>query len=41
MDRKYLFGDDNEFNHFSDVNKLGKQLLVMLMNRDTIGDVHG
>ncbi len=24
IDRKYLFGDVNEFNHFSDVNKLGK-----------------
>ncbi len=41
MDRKYLFGDVNGFNHFSDVNKLGKWLLAMLMNRDTIGDDHG
>ncbi len=24
MDRKYIFGDFNEFSYFSDVNKLGK-----------------
>jgi hypothetical protein len=38
MDTKHCFGDVNEFNHFSDVNKLGKLLLVMLMNRGMIFD---
>ncbi len=32
MDRKKPFGVVNEFNHDSDVNKLGKWQLVMLMN---------
>ncbi len=38
MDRKYHFGDVNEFNYFSDVNKLGKWQLVMSMNRGMIFD---
>ncbi len=33
MDRRYHFGDVNEKVYFSDVNKLGKGQLVMLMNR--------
>ncbi len=38
MDRKYHFGDVNEFSYFSDVNKLGKLQLVMSKNRGMIFD---
>ncbi len=38
MDRKYLFGDVNEFSYFSDVNELGKWQLVMSKNRGMIFD---
>ncbi len=43
IDKKYCFGDVNEFICFSNVNKLGKWQLVMLMNWGRIlnGDVHG
>ncbi len=37
-DRKYIFGDVNEFIHFSDVNEMGKWQLVMPMNRGMIFD---
>jgi hypothetical protein len=43
MDMKFCFGNVNEFDYYSDVNKLGKWQLVMSMNRGLtlIGDVHG
>ncbi len=41
MDGVYHFGDVNEKVYFGDINKLGKWWLVMLVNRDFIGDVNG
>jgi hypothetical protein len=38
MDRVYHFSDVNEKVYFSDVNKLVKWQLVMLMNRDVVFD---
>ncbi len=38
MDRVYHFIDVNEKVYFSDVNKLGKWQMVMLMNRDFVFD---
>ncbi len=38
MDRGYHFGDVNEKVNFSDVNKLGKWQLVMLMKRGIVFD---
>ncbi len=38
MDRKYTFGDVNEFSYFRDVNELGKWQLVMPKNRGMIFD---
>jgi hypothetical protein len=33
MDRRYCFGDVNEFDYFSDVKELRRWQLVMSMNR--------